>query len=108
MHSFFVFARLFAAGCDDDSGPEEPRPASYPLKDYVLNSRRPWTERPYDELFVIRTTEDTADCIVPSDILPEDIDFSEYTVLPIQGSTNCRVREITKKLRCRTKSLFSI
>lgn len=96
LHLIFAFALIFAAGCDKDNS--EPQPVSYPLKDYTLDSRWQWQEKPYDELSVIRSQEELAHYITPSDTLPDDINFSENTLLLIQGTTGTLVAKITKNL----------
>lgn len=97
LHSFFVFALLFAAGCDDHSAPED-RSVSYLLRDYTLGDTWQWVDTPYGELRIVRSQEELAPCITPNETLPADIDFSKYSLLLLNGIANNVYIEIHKSL----------
>ena len=97
LHSFFVFALLFAAGCDDRSAPED-RSVSYLLQDYTLGDTWQWGDTPYGEVRIVRSQEELAHCITPNETLPADIDFSKYSLLLLKGLTANLYHGIHKSL----------
>ncbi len=97
LHLLFALALVFSAACDDDDSTPQ-GPISYPVQDYTLGNVWTWKETPNKRLIVIRSREELAEYVAPSDYPPTDIDFTEHTLLMAAGTAPNIVFQVFKDL----------